>query len=120
MWWSSFQQIASPQPGIAPLVAYGGRAIGADKSTFQQHDLSNLIIGPNQLKHRHFPHQKAKKSRYQQHEMSYNPHVVSFNPEASRAPSTNSGTKPWEQRAYTKSRITRIRLEWWAILGSNQ
>ena len=37
---------------IAPLVADGSRAIGADKSTIQQHDLSNLIVGPNQLKHR--------------------------------------------------------------------
>ena len=61
MWWSSFQQIASPQPGIAPLVADGGRAIGADKSTFQQHDLSNLIVGPNQLKYR-LPRTRKPKS----------------------------------------------------------
>ena len=34
------------------LVAYGGCAVGAEKSTFQQHDLSILIVGPNQLKYR--------------------------------------------------------------------
>ena len=37
---------------IPPLVAYGGRAVGAEKSTFQQHDLSILIVGPNRLKYR--------------------------------------------------------------------
>ena len=59
------------------------------------------------------PHQQADKS-------PHNQHVVPFNPEASRTLSPNSAARPWEQRAYTKSRITRIRLEWWAILGSNQ
>ena len=33
-----------------PLVAYGDRAVGAEKSRSQQHDLSILIVGPNQLK----------------------------------------------------------------------
>ena len=35
---------------IPPLVAYGDRTVGAEKSTFQQHDLSILIVGPNRLK----------------------------------------------------------------------
>ena len=37
---------------IPHLVAYGGCAVGAEKSTFQQHDLSILIVDPNQLKYR--------------------------------------------------------------------
>ena len=37
---------------IPPLVACGDRTVGAEKSTFQQHDLSILIVGPNRLKYR--------------------------------------------------------------------
>ena len=50
-------------PRIAPLVAYSGRAIGAEKSTYQQHDLSNLIVGPNQLQYR-LSRATKPKSRY--------------------------------------------------------
>ena len=35
-----------------PLVAYGDRTVGAEKSRHQQHDLSILIVGPNRLKYR--------------------------------------------------------------------
>ena len=45
---------------IPPLVAYGGRAVGAEKLTFQQHDLSILIVGPNRLKYRLYRTRKPK------------------------------------------------------------
>ena len=71
---------------IAPLVTDGGRAIGADKSTIQQHDLSNLHVGSQPTKIPTFPHQKAQKSRYQQHVVSYNPKKTAGPRAAKRRP----------------------------------
>ena len=45
---------------IPPLVACGDRTVGAEKSTFQQHDLSILIVGPNRLKYRLYRIRKPK------------------------------------------------------------
>ena len=45
----------------------------AEKSPFQQHDLSILIVGSNQLKYRFFRTRKPKKSLQNQHVLSYNP-----------------------------------------------
>ena len=71
---------------IAPLVADGGRAIGADKSTIQQQVLSILHVGSQPTKIPTFPHQKAEKSRYQQHEMSFHPKKMAGPRTAKRRP----------------------------------
>ena len=44
----------------------------AEKSPFQQHDLSILIVGPNQLKHR-LSAPESRKSPFQQHVATGNP-----------------------------------------------
>ena len=51
----------------------------AEESPFQQHDLSILIVGPNQLKHRLSRTDKPK-SRHKTNTFCPLTHVLSFNP----------------------------------------
>ena len=60
-----------PQPTKTPTFPRNK----AEKSPLQQHDLSILIVGPNQLKKPTFPHQHNEKSTLQQHVVSYNPNT---------------------------------------------
>ena len=80
---------------ITPLVTDGGRAIDADKSPFQQHDLSNLIVGHNHLK---YTLSRTKKPKYHHKTNTFCPSFmlapINFNTGFSAPRSRKVATKP--------------------------